>query len=122
MRILFWGNAGNTTYQLAKILKKRVHVIELFMMSSDINRSDPASIDKKNPSWVRYYNNDGVLKKISINNKIKKYINSSFDIVIVCGSSITNSFWFSLPVLVYPTGGELNSDPFFKSTAGLVIR
>lgn len=117
MKILFWGNSGNGSYQLAKIFQKEGIHVELYMMSYDKHRSNPLDIDKElqnYPSWIHQYQNDSFSQKVTIKKDILEYINSNFDIVITVGLAVANSYLFKIPVVIYPTGGELNADPFFS--------
>ncbi len=115
MRILLWGNPGNGCYQLGKILIKKGHLVSLYLMSFDKQRSNPFHIDREaNDTWFYSYDNDSFWRKLYIKRELVNYVDKNFDVVITAGMALTNTYRFSIPVFVFPTGGELNSDPFFK--------
>ncbi len=115
LRVLFWGNSTHGNYKLAKIFKQFGHKVELYMMSLDTLRSDPKHLDLKSyPNWIKQYDNVPFFKRIWVPKYLREHVNNNFDVVIVCGLSIINSHCFKIPVLIFPTGGELNDDPFFK--------
>ena len=104
LRIVFWGNAGNCSYLIAKEFKKLGYKVELYLMSFDVNRSDPKYVDvKKYPSWIKKYNNTGILRKIFVNKKVKKHIEKNFDIIIAWNVD-TNTHMFKIPVVLIQLG------------------
>ncbi len=115
LKILFWGNSGNYPYQLAEILKTN-HYVEMYLMKSDNQWKNKAqNIDLlAMPKWIKEYDDTSFLKRTFINKRILNYINSNFDVAIVCGISLQSSFNFKIPYVIFPTGGEINSSPFFS--------
>ena len=122
LKILFWGNSGNYPFELAEMLSKD-HFVEMFHMQSDwIWNKDSYSIDENNfPSWNKIYDDSSYFRSIFIERKILNYINNNFDVVVVCGNSLISAFAFKIPYVIFPTGGEINSNPFltFRSFINL---
>ena len=124
LNLLFWGNSGNYPFQLAKMLIEKKHNVEMFFMKSDNQwKNNSQNFDFDNlPDWITNYDNTSYFNKIRIKKNILNYINNNFDVVIVCGVALSNAYLFKIPYVIFPTGGEINSTPFFTARSFINIK